>query len=201
MLFDTSGWTEKKLQIVEATITLVAEEGFLRTPTSRIAKEAKVAEGTIFRHFHNKDDLINTAAQLALAKITAAMTENYRPEAPVHTQYIDFCRYFLLSGQHWREHMYCHHYKNSPQGVAYRQGLAIAIKSNIDVKPLLFPLNAIILEGQKLQILRDYPVTLIYSLTLGPLAFTLEDAHVGLIELNNNLIENVAKSCWDAIRR
>lgn len=51
--------TDKKENILKAALQLFSEEGFGSTSTSRIAKAAGVSEGLIFRHFGNKDGLLN----------------------------------------------------------------------------------------------------------------------------------------------
>ncbi|MBO9130691.1 TetR/AcrR family transcriptional regulator [Bacillus sp. 165] len=50
--------TEKQKQIVETAIQMFAEKGYTATSTSEIAKAAGVAEGTIFRHFGTKENLL-----------------------------------------------------------------------------------------------------------------------------------------------
>jgi AcrR family transcriptional regulator len=49
----------KKDKIFEAALRLFSENGFHGTPTSKIAKEAGVANGTLFHHFESKEALIN----------------------------------------------------------------------------------------------------------------------------------------------
>ena len=51
--------TDKAKQLIEASIDLFAKEGFWNTPTSRIAKHAGVATGTLFNYFESKDVLID----------------------------------------------------------------------------------------------------------------------------------------------
>ncbi len=51
-------FTDKKQRIVLAAIELFAKKGYANTATSEIAKEAGVAEGTIFRHFGTKENLL-----------------------------------------------------------------------------------------------------------------------------------------------
>jgi AcrR family transcriptional regulator len=50
----------KRDVILDTAARLFAERGFNNTPTSLLAKEAGVAEGTIFRHFQTKDDIFFT---------------------------------------------------------------------------------------------------------------------------------------------
>lgn len=49
---------EKTRIILDAALRLFVEYGFHGTPTSKIAKEAGVANGTLFNKFKTKDDLI-----------------------------------------------------------------------------------------------------------------------------------------------
>lgn len=46
-------------RIMEAALKLFAEQGYAGTPTSQIATEAGVSEGTIFKYFPKKKDLLS----------------------------------------------------------------------------------------------------------------------------------------------
>ena len=50
--------TDKQQKIVEMAIKMFAEKGYANTSTNEIAKAAGVAEGTIFRHYGTKDNLL-----------------------------------------------------------------------------------------------------------------------------------------------
>ena len=50
--------TEKQQKILDNAIRLFSEKGYANTSTSEIAKAAGVAEGTIFRHYGTKDNLL-----------------------------------------------------------------------------------------------------------------------------------------------
>ncbi|MCG6187266.1 TetR/AcrR family transcriptional regulator [Maribellus maritimus] len=50
--------TEKQEKILQAALQLFAREGFHATSTSKVAKKAGVSEGLIFRHFGNKEGLL-----------------------------------------------------------------------------------------------------------------------------------------------
>ncbi|MBE6066240.1 MAG: TetR/AcrR family transcriptional regulator [Clostridium lundense] len=50
--------TKRQWQIIEAAVKVFSEKGFGQSRTSEIAKEADVAEGTIFRYYKTKQDLL-----------------------------------------------------------------------------------------------------------------------------------------------
>lgn len=56
--------TEKQEKILNAALSLFAEEGYRSTSTSKVAKRAEVSEGLIFRHFGNKEGLLEAIVQL-----------------------------------------------------------------------------------------------------------------------------------------
>ena len=49
---------EKYHRIIEAATKVFAKKGFYQSKISEIAKEAKVADGTIYIYFENKDDIL-----------------------------------------------------------------------------------------------------------------------------------------------
>ena len=50
--------TEKQEKILKSALQLFAKEGYHATSTSKVAKHANVSEGLIFRHFGNKEGLL-----------------------------------------------------------------------------------------------------------------------------------------------
>jgi TetR/AcrR family transcriptional regulator, fatty acid metabolism regulator protein len=49
---------DKYQRILEAAITVFAEQGYFQSTIAQIAKEAGVADGTIYLYFKNKDDIL-----------------------------------------------------------------------------------------------------------------------------------------------
>lgn len=48
----------KHQQILQAALTLFVQNGFHGTPTSLVAREAGVSNGTLFNYFNTKEDLV-----------------------------------------------------------------------------------------------------------------------------------------------
>lgn len=64
--------SEKQLKILESATKVFAEKGFEKSRTADIAKEAGVAEGTIFRYFKSKKDLL-------IGLVIPLITKFFRP--------------------------------------------------------------------------------------------------------------------------
>ncbi|HPY97080.1 MAG TPA: TetR/AcrR family transcriptional regulator [Candidatus Cloacimonadota bacterium] len=50
--------SKKRADLIKAAIKTFAQKGFHRTKISDIAKKAKLADGTVYLYFENKDDLL-----------------------------------------------------------------------------------------------------------------------------------------------
>lgn len=90
----TGGMTDKQLRIVEAAMDIFSEKGFASTSTSEIAQRAGVAEGTIFRHYKTKKDLLLAIVAPAMGKLIAPFVLkdfNKVLETP-YERYEDFLR-------------------------------------------------------------------------------------------------------------
>lgn len=68
--------TDKQKIIAEVAIRLFAEKGYANTSTSEIAKEAGVAEGTIFRHYKTKENLLLALILPFMKESIPTMAEN-----------------------------------------------------------------------------------------------------------------------------
>lgn len=57
---DEEALTEKQKSVLQASLKLFAEKGFNDTKTSDIAILAGVAEGTVYKHFKTKENILNS---------------------------------------------------------------------------------------------------------------------------------------------
>ncbi|MEO1254955.1 MAG: helix-turn-helix domain-containing protein [Bacteroidota bacterium] len=62
--------TDKQERILSTALKLFAEQGYTATSTSKVAKEAKVSEGLIFRHFENKEGLLQAILNQGQEKVS-----------------------------------------------------------------------------------------------------------------------------------
>jgi AcrR family transcriptional regulator len=67
--------TEKQEKILKAALSLFAKEGFAATSTSKVAKEAGVSEGLIFKHFGSKEGLLAAIMEQGAAAMKVVMAD------------------------------------------------------------------------------------------------------------------------------
>ncbi len=91
---DTDGLTDKQKKIILAAIDSFSEKGYAATSTSEIAKKAGVAEGTIFRHYKTKKDLLMAIVAPTMAKLLAPfiIKDLYKVLHTKYDRYEDFLR-------------------------------------------------------------------------------------------------------------
>jgi AcrR family transcriptional regulator len=93
-LFDKEELTDKQKKIIMAAIDSFSEKGYAATSTSEIAKKAGVAEGTIFRHYKTKKDLLLGIIAPLLAKSVApfVIKDLYKVLDTKYERYEDFLK-------------------------------------------------------------------------------------------------------------
>jgi len=73
---------DRKQNILDTALRLFADEGFTPVTTSRLAKEAEVSEGLIFKHFKNKQDIFDKLIELTDQKLFEALMPILDAEKP-----------------------------------------------------------------------------------------------------------------------
>ena len=76
----------KRNAILDAAIRVFAERGLTAAPTSKISRQAGVAEGTLFTYFKTKDDLINALYREIKLELADAMMSGFPRKKTVRTR-------------------------------------------------------------------------------------------------------------------
>ena len=188
--------SDKRSEVMQAALELIAERGFHGAPMAEIAEKAGVAAGTIYRYFENKDVLITELHRELEERIMAVLQKDYRCMRPLRERFLyliqSLLRYFIEHPLHFR---YMEQYFNSPFGITMHRDRLLGKSGNPDLVREIFE------EGIAQQILKEFPVFVLFSLAFGPMISLLRDHVLGFITLKDDLIERITEACWDAIKR
>lgn len=91
--------TPKQISILEAAIEVFSEKGYSAAATSEIAQKAGVAEGTIFRYYKTKKDLLMSIVGPAMTRMIAPfLMRNFNGVLDEdYDSYESFLRAFMLN--------------------------------------------------------------------------------------------------------
>ncbi|MBU1008779.1 MAG: TetR/AcrR family transcriptional regulator [Bacteroidetes bacterium] len=162
---------EKKQLILEAALGLFVTYGFHGTPTSKIAQEAGVANGTLFHYFPTKEDLVIALYVDIKNQMGCYVTDN----APIVPNLRETLRKQYLASLYWAldhptEFRFIEQFVASP----YLQKVAAE-----EVQKRIKPFMELLQKGMDEKTIRTMPVDLL---------FTLISSHI--YGINNYLINH-----------
>jgi AcrR family transcriptional regulator len=184
--------TEKRDDILKATLKLISERGFHGTPMSMIAEEAGVGAGTIYRYFENKESLIIELFMELKGEISQAMLAGFSPEANseeiFRKVWFNTFNYCVL---HPQEMVFLEQFHNSPFQTPEAEAATLEY-----MEPLVNMLQAAIEAGEIKNIPFEMLSTFVYDVTVAN-----AKRHIsGQLEMNEANLEMAVQACWDAIK-
>jgi len=182
----------KREQVLETTLDLITELGFHATPMALIIKKSKVAAGTIYHHFKNKEDLIDTLYSELKAEMGKAIVQGINEEMIYKEKFFKIWKNlfsFYLSNP--KKFEFLENYAHSP---FIRKEIKEISKSYYR------PAIDFIESGVKLGILRELPVDISMNLIFGNISTFVRMIHQEEITLNENLLEQIIQSSWDSVK-
>lgn len=187
--------SDKKQQLLEASIDLFASEGFWNTSTAKIAKHAGVATGTLFNYFPSKDALIDAVYMHLKHEWLQHIRRDYPESADTRTRL---------------EHIW---YRNIDWGVRYperynlKQQLSMSgvlgdEAANYEADELAF-LQALIQDGFDQGIFKEMSVDYFNSMVMAELDATVRYATaMGLKDMAlTKLIALSSEVLWSGVAR
>lgn len=184
---------DKRCAVIQATMELVAEHGFHGAPMALVAERAGVGAGTIYRYFDSKDAVILDTYRYLEDRLLASLMEGYPEGRPVRERFFHVCqgilRYMIASPMEFR---FLEQFHNSPYGADHRRETMLG-KGDMTLVFDLFE------EGRRERIVKDLPLPILFSLSLGPLVYICRDAILGFVTLDDRLIDQSVEACWNAV--
>jgi AcrR family transcriptional regulator len=183
---------DKRTAILDATLRLIAEKGFHGTAMSKVAKEAGVSAGIIYHYFSSKDDLIVELYKELKRKFADSILANFDEAKPLIAQirqvFEDTFRYSL---KYPRESAFMAQYSTSPY---YRPEVYE------EVMQYFIPIAVSFTRAQQEMLIKDLPLEVVAALSFDMASTLAKKQTVGLIALNEELIQKIINALWDAIR-
>ena len=93
----------KYKQIIDAAVKVIAENGYHGSQVSKIAKQAGVADGTIYLYFKNKDDILVSVFQEKMGQFIGKITEQINTKKRADDQLLKLIEMHFLQLENDRD--------------------------------------------------------------------------------------------------
>jgi len=182
---------DKRSAILQATLELVAENGFHAAPVSKIAKHSKVSAGIIYHYFDNKDDIMRNLYREIKADFarTLMQGEPHRLPWPDHLKRIWLNAYHYYSS-HPLETRFLEQFENSPFYPGVEQHY-----NEADYADLIETMQRDIEQG----LVKPLPYEAFYDLTLGVAVSLAKRKIAGTVTFDQATLEIVADAICEAV--
>ena len=200
---------DKRTAILQTTLDIIAERGLQNAPISLIAKRSGVSVGIIYHYFAGKDELLDVLHREVKSRLGEALITRIPPQSHswVETMkqvWLNAYRYYV---SHSRETSFLEQYENTPTSpdapyAAMADWASIHDDELSDTVPpgfamLIRQVRQSIEEGE----VRNLPMEVLYELTLG-VALSLAKRKLNdSLDLDDDLLGQVAEACCRAIAR
>lgn len=185
--------TDKKQAALEATLELIAEQGFHGTPMSQIAQRANIGVGTIYRYFSGKEELINELYIFIKKRMTDAILKNYDDSMTVEESFRivlkDIIRYMA---EHPTELSFHEQYANSPLITQATKAQGIQIME---------PVKDLFQRAREEDRLKDLPENNLFYMVTGAI-FSLAKFYIASeTPFQEEVLTAETDAIWDMIKK
>ncbi|MGN2663009.1 TetR/AcrR family transcriptional regulator [Bacillus altitudinis] len=133
----------KYMQIIDAAVVVIAENGYHQSQVSKIAKQAGVADGTIYLYFKNKEDILISLFKEKMGQFIERMENDIQKKPSAKEKLL------LLIREHFHLLSQDHHLALVTQLELRQSNLELRQKINEVLKGYLNMLDSILTEGKK----------------------------------------------------
>jgi len=184
---------ENKIEaIYEATLRLVLKTGFNGLKMADVAKAAKLATGTLYIYFKNKEVLINELYFHLKKSKTAKMLEAFDPNDSFSDAFKKLWFNYLTISLAEPERM------QFIEQFTHTSYLTKKTKQQSD--QLLKPLEDFLSIGIKQGLVKKLPVELLLSQLLGPIYETVKLHYDQTLKITPSLKEELFQMAWNSIK-
>jgi TetR/AcrR family transcriptional regulator, repressor of fatR-cypB operon len=206
---------EKREAILQAALELVAENGLQHTPMSLISKRSGASAGIIYHYFESKEDLLESLYWRIKKDKARALVASDDPRQPLakrfQTLWLSIFRYCL---SHPQEMAFLEQYASVPRVKQHGALLHGEAKTLDDLIEKLrtqdafkdLPLEektlfSLIVDLRAQDLVKDLPLEVIGEFTEGMALRLASQVNADQMSLDEAMLNEIAKACWDAIAR
>ena len=182
---------DKREAILAAALQLFVERGFYGTAVPEVARQARVAAGTIYNYFPSKEALVNALFRKwkeALArKVYTAFPMTAAPREQFEVMWREMAAFALAQPQAFA-FLELHHHR------PYLDGESRALQNQLKEFA-----KGVCKQAQDVGAFRPMDTTLLMELLFGAFLGMMRAHWEGGVELNEQAIADARTACWDLV--
>jgi len=182
----------KKELILKTTLKLVNEHGFYNLHIKQLAAEAGISAGTTYLYFDSKEKLINELYKNIIRDFNAIVLKGYEKGRTFKENFFEMMRNAI------------DHYIQNPDRFSfieqYTYSPFLFKETQEENLAILEPIQKIIKEAKKENLVKELPETLLIALSYGPIVSMMKLFIAGKTDLKKkNAKEQLLEACWQSV--
>jgi len=184
---------DKKQAALEATLELIAEQGFHGTPMSQIAQKANIGVGTIYRYFSGKEELINELYIFIKKRMADTILRNYGKDKPVRESFNEVLNEIICyMAANPTELSFHEQYANSPLITQATKAQGVQIME---------PIEDLFQRARAENLMKELPDDILFTMVAGA-AFSLAKLYISAgIPIQDDILAAETAAIWDMIKK
>lgn len=184
---------KKTQQVYEAVLGLVKEKGLAGITMCEIAKSAKIATGTLYIYFKNKEELINNLFAECRRAAISSYFENYDPVLPFKSGFTTVWMNILkFRVENFEDIVFMDQCYHSP----FINECTMTL--NREMKK---PLYKLIERGKEENVFKDADTISLLTFMIGTIHEGVKVAHYNQKPLTKSVIDSMFRMCWDGMKK
>lgn len=182
----------KKEAIIQATVKLVNEIGFVASSVSKIAKEANVSPATIYIYYKNKEDLLVSTYISIKQKMGEAVLRDFDAGFPIRDTFRKvWFNMFKFISNNKELFQFTEQFSNSPYS---------ALVNKEEVEKLFLPMIDVFKKGIAQKIIKNVNHDILTVFLLYPILILSNSNHCAGFKHTEKNIEDAYTMAWDAVK-
>lgn len=184
---------DKRAAALQATLELIAEQGFHGTPMSQIAQRANIGVGTIYRYFPSKEDLINSLYITIKTYLAKFILKEYSECSSIQQKFMVLLRNLIdYYVEHPKEFLFMEQYSNSPM---------ITFDTRQEGLRMFEQASNLFEQGVEEGLLKELPLEMIYMLVDGAAMSLVKLCLFSEDKPDDKTLNAGINAIWDGIKR